>query len=97
MSGSESAAEVSDLSIDRQHRPIRSDVQVYSRRERDIVHRFSPREAMKQAPYPLRPRPQPPRVSVGTTHEDNAAARRANGHHDRTRRQTCRGVYLGEK
>jgi len=41
------------------------DVQVYGRRERDIVHRFSPREAMSHAPnprgpdgsYPERPRP----------------------------------------
>ncbi len=31
------------------------DVQVYGRRERDIVHRFSPREAMSHAPNPRGP------------------------------------------
>jgi isopentenyl diphosphate isomerase/L-lactate dehydrogenase-like FMN-dependent dehydrogenase len=31
------------------------DVQVYSRRERDIVHRFSPRNAMSHAPNPRGP------------------------------------------
>ena len=31
------------------------DVQVYGRRERDIVHRFSPREAMAHAPHPRGP------------------------------------------
>ena len=36
------------------------DVQVYSRRERDIVHRFSPREAMKTAPNPRGPDPNYP-------------------------------------
>ena len=66
-------------------------------RERHIVHRFSPRETMKQAPNPLRPRPQPPRVSVGTAPRGQRGPRRAQGHHDRTRRQTCSGVYLGEK
>ena len=36
------------------------DVQVYSRRERDIVHRYSPREAMKSAPNPRGPDPNYP-------------------------------------
>ena len=36
------------------------DVQVYSRRERDIVHRYSPREAMKSAPNPRGPDPSYP-------------------------------------
>ena len=36
------------------------DVQVYSRRERDIVHRYSPREAMKSAPNPRGPEPNYP-------------------------------------
>ena len=31
------------------------DVQVYGRRERDIVHRFSPRDAMSHAPNPRGP------------------------------------------
>jgi len=33
------------------------DVQKYSRRERDIFHRFSPREAMAVAPFPRGPEP----------------------------------------
>ncbi|HYE93523.1 MAG TPA: alpha-hydroxy acid oxidase [Terriglobales bacterium] len=33
------------------------DVQKYSRRERDILHRFSPREAMNVAPFPRGPEP----------------------------------------
>ncbi|HYB42089.1 MAG TPA: alpha-hydroxy acid oxidase, partial [Candidatus Methylomirabilis sp.] len=36
------------------------DVQVYSRRERDIVHRYSPREAMSRAPNPRGPDPNYP-------------------------------------
>ncbi|HWM78324.1 MAG TPA: alpha-hydroxy acid oxidase, partial [Methylomirabilota bacterium] len=36
------------------------DVQVYSRRERDIVHRYSPRESMKSAPNPRGPDPNYP-------------------------------------
>jgi len=36
------------------------DVQVYSRRERDIVHRYSPRDAMKSAPNPRGPDPNYP-------------------------------------
>ena len=36
------------------------DVQVYSRRERDIVHRYSPRESMKHAPNPRGPDPNYP-------------------------------------
>jgi 4-hydroxymandelate oxidase len=35
-------------------------VQVYSRRERDIVHRYSPRESMKSAPNPRGPDPNYP-------------------------------------
>jgi isopentenyl diphosphate isomerase/L-lactate dehydrogenase-like FMN-dependent dehydrogenase len=38
------------------------DVQVYSRRERDIVHRFTPREAMKQAAQSPAAPTQPLRV-----------------------------------
>jgi glycolate oxidase len=33
------------------------DVQMYSRRERDVFHRFSPRKAMEVAPNPRGPRP----------------------------------------
>ena len=33
------------------------DVQVYGRRERDIVNRFDPREAMAKAPNPRGPNP----------------------------------------
>ena len=36
------------------------DVQVYGRRERDIVARFSPREAMLKAPNPRPPDPDYP-------------------------------------
>jgi isopentenyl diphosphate isomerase/L-lactate dehydrogenase-like FMN-dependent dehydrogenase len=36
------------------------DVQVYGRRERDIVHRYSPREAMAHAPNPRGPDPNYP-------------------------------------
>ncbi len=34
------------------------DVQVYGRRERDILHRYSPREAMSHAPNPRGPDPE---------------------------------------
>jgi isopentenyl diphosphate isomerase/L-lactate dehydrogenase-like FMN-dependent dehydrogenase len=36
------------------------DVQVYGRRERDIVHRYSPRQAMSHAPNPRGPDPNYP-------------------------------------
>jgi isopentenyl diphosphate isomerase/L-lactate dehydrogenase-like FMN-dependent dehydrogenase len=36
---------------------LTADVQVYGRRERDIVHRYSPREAMSNAPNPRGPDP----------------------------------------
>jgi len=43
------------------------DVQVYSRRERDILARFTPREAMSKAPIPGPPTRNTRRASPGPT------------------------------